>query len=140
VSSLALNLTQWTALSAIGTLLMAATTAAIIVGVVTVRADRRRDDTKRQEDRDWDSARRKEDRDHDAELRRQDREHAEQLRAEDDLKWERRLRAEQAAEQDAEARQVTVEVRKAQLRDTLVPSSPGHGLHPSPHHQRPCPV
>jgi len=127
VSALGLNLTQWTAIAAIGTLALAlATTAAVIIGILSARAERKRDDDKRQQDRDWDSARRKEDRDHDAELRRQDREHAGRLRAEGELKWERRLLADQEAQQDREARQVTVEVRKAQLRETFVPSSPGH--------------
>jgi hypothetical protein len=127
VSSLGLNLTQWTALSAIGTLLLAAATVAVVIVTVHIaRADRKRDDTKRQEARDWDSARRKEDRDYDAEQRRRDREHAEQLCAEDEVKWERSLMAEEAAEHYREARQVTVEVRRAQLRETFVPSSPGH--------------
>jgi hypothetical protein len=124
---LGLNQLQWTAIAAIGGLSLAV--AAVITIIVTVRlarSDRTRDDAKRQDDRQWDSQQRKEDRDYDAEQRRQDREHAEQLRAEDDLKWERRLRAEQAQQEDREARQVAVEVRRAILAETFVPSSPGH--------------
>lgn len=44
-------------------------TVAIVVGVLTTRADRKRDDAKRQQDREWDSGRRKEDRDRDDQLR-----------------------------------------------------------------------
>jgi hypothetical protein len=98
VTFLGLNLTEWTAIAAIaGMTLALATTAAVIVSVLMARAQRTRDDAKREEDRQWDSDRRKEDRDRDDQLRGQD---AEQL--------ERRYRAEQRDREDYEARQVTV--------------------------------
>jgi hypothetical protein len=100
MSFLGLNLTQWTAIAAIaGIILAAATVAILIYAICSGRSDRLEDVAKREEDRKWDSDRRAE-----------DREHAEQLRREDDAKWERRFRAEQLQAQDAEARQVIVQM------------------------------
>jgi len=119
-SFLGLSLLQWTALAAIaGFLVAAAAIAAIIVTVCLTRADRRRDDERRQadrlrddgrraEDRQWDSDRRKEDREHDTELRRQDREREDQLRREADERWEQRRRAEQRQREDDDAQQQVV--------------------------------
>jgi len=100
MSFLGLNLLDWTAIAAFGGVaLAAATVAAIIIGIHTGRADRKRDDAKRAEDRKWDSDRRAEDRERDDRLRRE---------AADE--WDRRNRAEQRAREDYEARQVTAEI------------------------------
>jgi len=100
MSFLGLNLLQWTALAAIaGFLLAASAIATIIVTVLVTRSDRRRDDTRREQDREWDSDRRREDREHDAELRRQS-----------DEKWELRRRDEQRQREDDDAQhQVVIE-------------------------------
>jgi Ni/Co efflux regulator RcnB len=89
MSSLAVSLTGWTALSAIGTLVLAVVTAAALaVTVWMAQTERRRD----------------------AELRRQDREREDQLRRDTDEKWERRRRDEQRQREDEDAQQqVTVE-------------------------------
>jgi Ni/Co efflux regulator RcnB len=89
MSSLAMSLTGWTALSAIGTLVLAVVTAAALaVTVWLAQTERKRD----------------------AELRRQDREREDRLRREADDKWERRRRHEQRQREDDDAqRQVTVE-------------------------------
>jgi hypothetical protein len=111
MSFLGLSLLAWTAIAAIGTLLLAAAaTVTIVVTLRMARADRKRDDAKRQEDRQWDSARRKEDRDYDAAVRKEDRERDDQLRREAAVESERRFRAEQRDREDFEARQVTVEI------------------------------
>ena len=121
MSFLGLSLTDWTAIAAFaGVALAAATVTAIITGIRTARADRKRDDAKRIEDRQWDSDRRAEDRERDDRLRRE---------AADE--WDRRNRAEQRAREDYEARQVTTEViaggqlSQAQ-RVSGLPQSPGH--------------
>ncbi len=128
MSFLRLSLLQWTALAAIaGFALAAAAIATIIVTVWMARTDRKRDTKRRQEDRQWDSDRRREDREHDAELRRQDRQREDQLRREADQKWEARLRAEQRERQDADARQVTVQVIPGGAQGQAQhASSPGH--------------
>jgi hypothetical protein len=109
MSFLGLGLLQWTALAAIaGFVLAAAAIATIIVTVCVTRADRRRDDTRRQEDRQWDSDRRQEDREHDADLRRQDSEREDRLRREEDEKWQQRRRDEQRQREDDDAQQQIV--------------------------------
>lgn len=81
--------TAWVALTAFGTLLLAAaTTAAILVTLHTTKTDRVRDDLKRQEDRN-----------HEADLRRQDA-----------AEWDRRINTERRDREDYEARQVTIEL------------------------------
>jgi hypothetical protein len=121
MSFLGLSLTDWTAIAAFaGVALAAATVTAIITSIRTARADRKRDDAKRIEDRQWDSDRRAEDRERDDRLRRE---------AADE--WDRRNRAEQRAREDYEARQVTTEVipggRLSQAqRVSGLPQSPGH--------------
>jgi hypothetical protein len=89
MSSLAVGLTGWTALSAIGTLVLAVVTAiTLAVTVWLALTERKRD----------------------AELRRQDYEREGQLRREADEKWERRRRIEQREREDDDAQQqVTVE-------------------------------
>ena len=121
MSFLGLSLTDWTAIAAFaGVALAAATVTAIITGIRTAKADRKRDDAKRTEDRQWDADRRAEDRERDDRLRRG---------AADE--WDRRNRAEQRAREDHEARQVTTEVipggqmSQAQ-RVSGLPQSPGH--------------
>jgi hypothetical protein len=97
---LGLSLLAWTALAAIaGFTLAAVTIIAVLVTIRLAHAERKRDDRKRQEDRDWDAAQ-----------RREDRERSDRLRAEDAANWERRAQAEQRDREDYEARQVTVEV------------------------------
>jgi hypothetical protein len=109
MSFLGLGLLQWTALAAIaGFALAAAAIATIIVTVRLARADRRRDDIRRQEDRQWDSDQRQDDREHDAELRRQDREREDRLRREADEKWEQRRHDEQRQREDDDAQQQVV--------------------------------
>lgn len=120
MSFLGLNLIAWTAIAALaGVALAAATVVAIITGILTGRADRKRDDAKRAEDRQWDSDRRDEDRERDDRLRRE---------AADE--WDRRYRAEQRAREDYEARQVTTEVipggQLSQAQRAGLPQSPGH--------------
>ena len=120
MSFLGLDLTVWTAIAAFGGVaLAAATVTAIIIGIRTARADRKRDDAGRAEDRQWDSDRRAEDRERDDRLRRG---------AADE--WDRRNRAEQRAREDHEARQVTTEViaggQLSQAQRAGVPQSPGH--------------
>lgn len=106
MSFLGLSLLQWTALAAVaGFVLAAAAIVTIIVTVRLARADRQRDDARRQQDRQWDSDRRKEDREHDAQLRREDRQREDQLRREADEKWEHRRRAEQRQREDDDAQQ-----------------------------------
>jgi hypothetical protein len=106
---LGLSLLQWTALAAIaGFVLAAAAIVTIIATVLLARADRQRDDTRRQEDRQWDSDRRQEDREHDAQQRRQDRDREDRLRREADEKWERRRRDEQRQREDDDAQQQVV--------------------------------
>jgi hypothetical protein len=81
------------ALTAMGTLLLAAaTTVAILVTLHTTKTDRERDDLKRQEDRN-----------HEADLRRQDA-----------AEWDRRTNTERRDREDYEARQVTIEVTATQ--------------------------
>jgi hypothetical protein len=112
MSFLGVDLLDWTAITAIGTLaLAAATTAAVIVAARIARSDRKRDDDKRQQDRQWDSDRRKEDRDRDDQLRREERDRDDRLRREAADEWERRTRAERVDREDYEARQVTVELQ-----------------------------
>jgi hypothetical protein len=120
MSFLRLSLLDWTAIAAIaGVALAAATVAVIITGILTTRADRKRDDAKRAEDRQWDSDRRAEDRERDDSLRRE---------AADE--WDRRNRAAQRAREDYEARQVTTEVvaggQLSQAQGASLPQSPGH--------------
>jgi hypothetical protein len=123
MSFLGLDLLAWTAIAAIGTLVLAIATSVIIVVTVRMaRSDRERDDAKRKEDRQWDSDRRKEDRDRDDHLRRKERERDDGLRREAADGWERRLRAEQVDREDYEARQVTVELSRGG------PSNPSPGL------------
>ena len=106
MSFLGLSLVQWTALATIaGFVLAVAAIATIIVTVCLTRADQSRDDTRRQEDRQWDSDRRKEDREHDAEQRRQDREREDQLRREADERFEQRRRAERRQREDDDAQE-----------------------------------
>jgi hypothetical protein len=87
---LGLTLTDWTAIAALGTLLLACTTfCAVVVTVRTAKEDRRRDDARRKEDQD-----------------RVDR-----LRHEAIDATGARERAERTAREDFEARQVVVLVR-----------------------------
>jgi hypothetical protein len=120
MSFLGLSLLQWTALAAIaGFVLAAAAIATIIVTVSLTRAEQSRDDSRRQEDRQWDSDRRQEDREHDAELRRQDREREDQLRREADEKFEQRRRDERRQREDDDAQeQVVVEFLPGGPRST----------------------
>lgn len=109
MSFLGLSLLQWTALAAIaGFVLAAAAIVTIIVAVRLARADRQRDDARREEDRQWDSDRRKEDREHDAELRREDREREDQLRRKADETWDQRRRDEQRQREDDDAQQQVI--------------------------------
>jgi hypothetical protein len=117
---LGLGLLQWTALAAIaGFVLAAAAIGTIVVTVSLARADRQRDDSRRQqdrerddirrqEDRQWDSDRRKEDREHDAELRREDSEREDRLRREADEKWDQRRRGERRQREDDDAQEQVV--------------------------------
>lgn len=109
MSFIGLSLLQWTALATITGFVLA--TVAVITITFTVRltrADRQRDDTRRQEDRAWDSQQREEDRKYDAEQRRQDRERDDQLRREADEKWEQRRRDEQRQREDDDAQEQVV--------------------------------
>jgi hypothetical protein len=122
MSFLGLDLIEWTAIAAIGGLALAAATAAsIFVAVHVTRADRERDDAKREQDRQWDSDRRKEDRERDDKLRHAERERDDHLRRED---RDELVRAEQRDREDYEARQVTVEVTRGGPQN----QSPGHDL------------
>jgi hypothetical protein len=111
MSFLGLNLTDWTAIAAFGGVALAAATAtAIIIGIRTAIADRKRDDAKRAEDRERDDAKRAEDRQWDSDRRAEDRERDDRLRREAADEWHRRNHAEQRAREDHEARQVTTEI------------------------------
>jgi hypothetical protein len=115
MSFLGLGLLAWTAIAAIGTLVLAAaTTATVIVAVRIARTDRENDDRKREKDRQWDSDRRKEDRDRDGQLRREDMERDDRLRRLAAEEWERRTRAERLDREDYEARQVTIELQRGE--------------------------
>jgi hypothetical protein len=115
---LGLDLLQWTALAAIaGFALAAAAVVTIIVTVRLSRSDRARDDTKREQDRQWDSDRRAEDRERDDRLRR-----------EAAAEWDSRNRAEQRDREDYEARQVIVDVVKARPEMNSAGRDPNHRI------------
>lgn len=106
--------TNWTALTAIGTLTLAAITLiALVVTIWLAVTDRRRDDAKRAEDRAYDAEQRRIDRDRENELRRQDA-----------AELERKMTAERREREDDQARQINVEV----TRGGPSTPSPGHNL------------